>query len=394
MRMKTNILIVHNYYRVPGGEDTVVQNEKALLEKHGHKVILYTRSNEEISGLSKKAKCMLPITSIFNRKVYKDIRDIIVQNKIDIVHVHNTLTIISPSVYYAAFASRVPVVQTVHNFRLLCPGALFFCKGRVCEECCDKSLFAALRKKCYRNSFAQTLMCVAILNIHRKMGTYRKINYICLTEFNKKKLLRLNEKRNNIAPRKIYVKPNFCESSEKIVPYENRKNRFVYVGRLDKSKGLDILLKAWEEIDEYELLIYGTGPMEDECRIFIESNKNMNVRLMGFVENKEVKEVIAKAKALILPTQWYEGFPMTIVEAFSVGTPVIGSDIGNVGELIKDKVNGLHFKYNSSESIILAVRELTDMVNSTYKCYLNHYTPKSNYETLMEIYNSILEEKE
>ena len=130
-----NILIVHNYYQIPGGEDTVVENEKTLLETHGHNVVLYTRSNSELSKMRKVSKLLLPITTIFNPRTYKDIKRFIVENKIDVIHVHNTLNLISPSVYYAARAMKVPVVQTVHNFRLVCPGATLYRDGHICEDC-------------------------------------------------------------------------------------------------------------------------------------------------------------------------------------------------------------------------------------------------------------------
>lgn len=208
---KQKVLIVHNYYQIPGGEDTVVANEQKLLEDHGHHVVLYSRNNSELKTMSKLKKLCLPFTTVFNPRTYKEIKKIIRDQHIDIVHVHNTLNLISPSAYYAAFSCKVPVVQTVHNFRLLCPGATFYRDGHICEDCVEHGLKCALKHRCYRNSKAQTLMCVINTKIHRLIGTYKKLNYICLTDFNKEKLLQLNRsgKKQIIDPDKVYVKPNF-----------------------------------------------------------------------------------------------------------------------------------------------------------------------------------------
>ena len=271
---KKKILIVHNYYQIPGGEDTVVINEKHMLEKNGHEVILYSRSNTELKEMGKLSKLFLPFITVFNLKTFCDIRKVIKGSKIDIVHVHNTLNLISPSVYYAAKSLKVPIVQTVHNFRLLCPNATFYRDGHICEDCVNKGLICAVKHNCYRGSKLQTLACVINTKLHRLTGIYSKLNYICLTEFNKKKLLYLRQIRNA----NIYVKPNFVEDMEKFVPAEKREDQYVFAGRLDKLKGIDILLKAWAKIGENapRLVVCGTGPEEQWCKDFVEQN-NVNV---------------------------------------------------------------------------------------------------------------------
>lgn len=206
---KAKILIIHNHYQIPGGEDTVVENEKKLLEDNGHDVILYTRNNNEIKTMSALKKLLLPLTTIYNPRSARDVTKIIKQEKIDIVHVHNTLNLISPSVYYAAVKCGVPVVQTVHNFRLICPGATLYREGHICEDCIEKGLGCAVRQGCYRHSKAQTLILVISVLLHRATGIYGRLNYICLTEFNREKLLTLNRKKQIIDPSRVFVKPNF-----------------------------------------------------------------------------------------------------------------------------------------------------------------------------------------
>lgn len=389
---KQKVLIVHNYYQIPGGEDTVAANEKALLEQNGHKVILYSRNNSELKNMNIFQKLMLPVNTIFNLKAYKDIKKIIKNKHIDIVHVHNTLNLISPSVYYAAIGCKVPVVQTVHNFRFLCPGATFYRDGHICEDCVKNGLMCSIKHSCYRNSKIQTLACVLNMKFHRMTGIYSKINYICLTEFNKKKLLQLHD----IRKKNIFVKSNFINNSHKIIPSDKRKNRIIFAGRLDKLKGVDILFEAWKQIGNngIELVICGTGPLETWCKKFIRNNKIKNIKIQGFVPNTEILGLIADSKALVLPTQWYEGFPISIVEAFSVGTPVICSSLGNAGNIVKEGINGCKFKCNSIYGLIEAVSRLSEYKNiyeSTVEEYRNKYTMKKNYQKLIRIYNTIQE---
>lgn len=246
---KQKVLIVHNYYQIPGGEDTVVANEKQMLESYGHEVTLYSRNNSELKELSVFQKLMLPVNTIFNFKTYRDIKKIIRDKHIEIVHVHNTLNLISPSVYYAAISCKVPVVQTIHNFRLLCPGAIFYRDGHICEDCIKKGLRCSIKHNCYRNSKIQTLACVVSMKFHRMTGIYGKINYICLTEFNKEKLLLLKQ----IKKEKVFIKPNFTRNPGNIIPANKRENRIIFAGRLDKLKGVDILFKAWKQMEESDI---------------------------------------------------------------------------------------------------------------------------------------------
>lgn len=383
---KQKVLIVHNYYQIPGGEDTVVANEKKMLEDHGHEVVLYTRHNSELKTLSKLQKILLPISTVFNFQTYREVKKIIKEQKIEIVHVHNTLNLVSPSVYYAAFACHVPVVQTVHNFRLLCPGATFFRDGHVCEDCLSNGMVCAVKHKCYRGSTVQTLACVLSTWFHRMIGTYGKLNYICLTEFNKEKILNLKQ----IKAEKVFVKPNFVEEADEIVPYAKRENRFIYVGRLEEIKGIDVLLKAWKLLGEEapELLICGKGPLEDWAKKYIEENGLSKIKLLGFVENKQVRKLIGESKALILPTQVYEGFPMTIAESFACGTPVIGSDLGNTGSLIENGRNGWKFQSKSAEELAESVKKIERFSLGLEKEMIQKYTACNNYEQLRNIYET------
>lgn len=392
-RCKETVLIVHNYYQIPGGEDTVVRNEKELLEEHGHRVILYTRNNSELNQLSKVGKLLLPFTTIFNFRTYKEIKKLIREEQVDVVHVHNTLNLISPAVYYAARSMKKPVVQTIHNFRLLCPGATFYRDGHICEDCVNHGLQCAVKHRCYRGSFVQTFACVLNLCFHRMTGIYRKINYICLTEFNKEKLLLLP----GLHSEQLYVKPNFTKQAQKsAVEIEKRENFFLYAGRLDPLKGIEKLLKAWIQMgpNAPKLVICGSGSLEEWCKQTIQENQLNMVEFRGQIKWDEVQKLMGKARAMILPTQWYEGFPMTIVEAYSKGTPVIGPDMGNVGDLIEEGVTGWKYRADSEETMkqtIINAMRMPVNYNQIGELYKQRYSSELNYQQLTNIYRIVQE---
>lgn len=384
-----NILIVHNYYKIPGGEDTVVKNEINLLREHGHKVKLYKRSNEELESYGVLKKLSLPFKIVFSIKSYKELRDIIRKDNIDVVHVHNTLCVISPSAYYAALSLKKPVIQTIHNFRLLCPGATFQRNGKVCEECIEKGLFHSCKYNCYRSSRLTTFAIALMTSFHKIIGTYRRIHYICLTDFNKEKLLQMNRKgKVFIKPDNIYIKPNFTDFKMKVLPWSVRKNQIVYAGRLDETKGIHLMLQAWENITNMKLVICGVGPEDDWCKKYIIENKLKNVEMLGFLSHEKTMKIIAESKALVLLTQWYEGFPMVLAESFACGTPVIGSRIGNVGNLIINNVNGIKVDQESVASVIEAVNNISDMTDSTKLISDEYYSIDKNYKQLIEIYKN------
>ena len=388
---KQKVLQVHNYYQLPGGEDTVVANEKRLLEENGHQVIQYIRHNSELNNLNVMQKLLLPFSTVFNLRTYRDVKRIIREEKIEIVHVHNTLNLVSPSVYYAAVHCGVPVVQTVHNFRLLCPGATFYRDGQICEECLEKGLGCALKHRCYRGSWLQTLACVVSTKIHRWTGIYKKLHYICLTEFNKEKLLHLKQLR----PEQIFIKPNFVNGAHTVCPAEQRTEQIIFVGRLEKLKGVDLLLEAWKLLGKEapELLLCGTGPLEQWCAEFIREN-GLNVTMKGFVPNEEARRLIGTSRALILPTQCYESFPMTIAEAYAEGTPVITGNMGNAGNLVDEGFTGLHFQYDNAEAMKQAIQHVKDeksdgWCENTYQKYSEELSSPVNYRSLLEIYETI-----
>lgn len=390
-----NILIVHNLYRLPGGEEVMAAGEQKMLQAHGHKVLTYFRNNGELAGFSLWQKMCLPFSVLFNPRTYREVREIIRKENIQLVHVHNTLMLISPAVYYAARREGAAVVQSVHNFRLLCPGAVFYRDGHVCEDCLQKGLGCALKHRCYRGSFAQTLCCVLSMKLHRATGIYKKLTYICLTEFNKQKLLSLK----GLSPEQIFVKPNSVEPAKKIMPWEGRERQILYVGRLEERKGVKVLLESWRRLGPQAptLVLCGSGPLESWCGDFVRENGLKNVKALGFVENSRVREMLSESMAMILPTQLYEGFPISIAEAFSVGTPVLVSRLGNAGSLVEEGVTGLKFDQEDPDSIARTVRafleEKRDWSKAALEKYRGELTPEENYRRLLETYERAVASK-
>ena len=380
-----NILIVHNYYQIPGGEDTVVANEKLLLEQHGHNVVLYTRSNSELREMQKTGKLLLPITTVFNPRTYKNIKRLIVENKIDVVHVHNTLNLISPAVYYASRVCNVPVVQTVHNFRLVCPGATFYRDGHICEDCLRHGLKCSVKHNCYRGSKIQTLACALTLTIHRILGIYKKINYICLTEFTKDKI------KSVVDPERVYIKPNFVYDQKGL---NQAEDYYIFVGRIEEIKGVDVLVDAFRSMPSKKLKIVGRGDMSEHIAKRLEKENICNVELLGYKLHDEVNELLKHAKALIMCSQWYETFGMVIAEAYSNGVPAIVGRIGNIKDLVDESVTGELFAYDDAKDLVAAVERFeskpqVEYSKNAYDFYCRNLTGEKNYATLRTIYEQV-----
>lgn len=392
---KYRILQIHNFYQIPGGEDVVVRNEKRLLEEHGHKVYTYYRTNKELSEKGIWGKLLLPFTAVYSFRTVREVKHLIKENKIDIVHVHNTLTMVSPSVFYAAFQCNVPVVQTLHNFRMLCPAGSFFRDSVICEECVKKGMGCAIRHKCYRNSILQTTVSAAILKIHRMLGTYRKVNFICLTEFNRNKLLESLETRKHVEPSRVYIKPNFT-FAEGIVPNETKADEeyFLFAGRVEALKGIDIAIRAFEQLPNEKLYVAGNGPMMDEMQAYVREHGIENVKFLGYLQKEEMSEKFYNAKAVIMTSQCYEAFAMTIAEAYSYGVPVIAGKVGNMDGMVKNGVTGVKFTYNSADDLAAKVCEfnkldLAVLKENAREFYETRLRPEDNYQKLMEIYEDI-----
>lgn len=386
MAPRKRVLLIHNYYQIGGGEHTVFENEKKLLQKHGHKVLEYTRSNDELK-MSKWKLLLVPMTTIWSWRTYFQVRQIIQEEKIDVVHCHNTFPLISPSVYYAARSLKVPVIQTIHNFRFLCPNGLCYCDGKTCEECLQcNSFLPALKHRCYRNSLVQTAVAASMLTVHRWLGTYKKINYIFLTEFNRNKFSKLIDIHGD----NVFVKPNFVYRPDIPVHAGEIKKKFIYAGRLDEYKGIQFVLDVWQELPEdFELHIYGDGSFRKACETAEQTYRN--IRFFGFCSQQNIQTDLSDAAALVFPSLLYETFPMALSESFSMGRPVLAANLGNHGDLIRTSRGGITYECGDKESFCHAAEQIVkdnEALSKNARDYFDgHLNEDRNYEMLSEIYD-------
>jgi glycosyltransferase involved in cell wall biosynthesis len=379
------ILSIHNRYLIRGGEDESRESEERLLREMGHQVDVYEEDNTTLKNLN---KIQALATTVWSSSSYRKIRDQLKQTQYDVVHIQNFFPIISPSVHYAANAAGVAVVQTLRNYRLLCPNALFFRENRVCEDCLGKSIpYPGVLHRCYRESLSASMGVTAMLTAHRLLKTWtRKVDlYIALTNFAREKYI-----QGGLPAEQIIVKPNFVSPSP--VVGSGRGGYALYVGRLSVEKGLDTLLSAWKYINgKLPLKIVGDGPLSKEVEA---ATQNLTgVEWLGSLPIAEVHQLMGEATVLIFPSKWYETFGRVAVEAFATGTPVIGSKIGAIQELIDSGRTGLHFEAGNSEDLAAKVHWLIEhpetikqMRQEARAEFENKYTAHINYKMLIDAY--------
>jgi glycosyltransferase involved in cell wall biosynthesis len=381
------VLLVHNQYQQPGGEDQVFMAEAALLEAYGHEVLLYSVHNDQVAGMNPMT---LAGSTIWNRLSYRALRSLIRQERPQLAHFHNTLPLISPASYYAAKAEGVPVVQTLHNYRLLCPNALFFRDGHVCEDCQGKFVpWPGVLHACYRGSRPASAAVAAMLTIHRGLRTWtEQVDvYIATTEFAREKFV-----QGGLPAEKLIVKPHFLHPAPD--PGEVQGDYALFVGRISPEKGVGTLLEAWKRLGaRIPLRIVGDGPLAEEV---MDATKALGrAEWLGRQPQERVLALMRKASVLVFPSTCYENFPVTILEAYAVGLPVIASDLGGMSSLVDHGRTGLHFRPGDPNDLVKKVEwtsanptELAEMGRKARSEFEAKYTAERNYEALKEIYET------
>lgn len=389
------VLLAHNYYRssAPSGEDAVFRNERALLEKKGIEVILFERFNDDIDDSTLSRRLGVAMDCAWSRATYEEISALIRKVRPDIAHFHNTFPLISPSAYAACQASGVPVVQTLHNYRLICAGALLQRDGHTCEDCVGTTLLPALRHRCYRGSLSATGAVVWMLARNRWRGTYKTLvnRYIALTKFAAGRLI-----AGGLPRERMTVKPNFLPDVP--VPGTGGGGYAVYVGRLSEEKGVRTLLAAWKWVTGLPLKILGDGPLRQELARLAEQ-ENLPVEFLGFCGREEILQLVGRAELQILPAEWYEGFPMVVLEAYACGTPLVASRIGSVDEIIEEGETGVKFEPGNALDLAEKVNllwakqsRLTSLRHKARQLFDENYTADKNYSELMAIYHRAIDD--
>ncbi|WP_166826565.1 glycosyltransferase family 4 protein [Thalassoroseus pseudoceratinae] len=382
------ILQCHNFYQRPGGEDQVFAAEGTLMESHGHQVIRYTRHNDEVDQLNSLA---LAKKTFSNRESYREIRSLIRRERPDVMHCTNIFPLISPSAYAAAKAEGVPVVQTLHNYRLLCPKAQMVRDGSICQKCMTtRTFWPAVMHRCYRGSRSASAVTAAMLATRWALGTWQNQvdRYIALTDSGQNLFI-----EGGISPEQIVVKPNFVSHDPGIG--SGSGEYAIFVGRLSPEKGIETLLETWKRFENrIPLKIIGDGPMAEQVRTATEQNPS--IEWLGQRSHDEVLDLIGEARCLVFPSVWLEPFGLSMIEAFAKGTPVVASRCGAMIDLVEHGHNGLHFIPGDADSFADRMREIWDNVDllkmrrAARDTYEERYTSEKNYELLINIYEGVL----
>lgn len=382
------VLMVHNRYRVPGGEDVCADAEVDLLREQGHVVEAITKDNHTIPG---NGSVGAAANAIWSRSARREVYEILRDGRFDLLHVQNFFPQFSPSIYYAAREAGVPIVQTLHNYRLLCPGATFYRDGKPCEKCIGRRVaWPALMHACYRDSRRATAAVAAMTAVHGTLGTWTRhaTLLIALSRFAREKMI-----EGGLPAEKIVVKPNFVFPDP---GFEERKDDCaIFVGRLSPEKGVQTLLEAWQRIST-PLRIVGDGPLK---KLVAEAAVRMHhVEYLGSKSLKETYELIGRSRLLVAPSESYETFGRVVAEAFSRGTPVLASGLGALAELVDPGRTGAHFTTRNAHDLAARVRQLMSdpeqlerMGRAARGHFENHYSAPSNYVQLMAIYRQAIE---
>ena len=383
------ILLIHNHYSHAGGEDVVFHRERELLRSTGHHVTEYTRHSPKIAERAIWANAAIGLQTINAVESVEDLRSLLQKEKPDVAHFHNTFPLISPGAYYPCREAGIPVIQTLQNYRLICPAATLCRDGEICEECLDRSLLRGVLHGCYRGSRPASAAVALMLAIHRHMNTWTKIvdHYVAPSEFVRRKFV-----QSGMPTEKISVKPNFVYPDPGA---RTGKGEYaLYIGRCAPEKGVGTLLQAWTLMGkDIPLRIVGDGPVKKALQAQGEKAHLADVRFEGWMPEEQVPAILKHAAFLIFPSEWYEPFGLGIAEAFACGVPVIASPLGAVMEIVENGKTGLHFIPGDPKDLAAKVEwawthptEMKAMGVAARAEYQAKYTAKRNYDLMMEIY--------
>lgn len=384
------ILVVHNRYHLRGGEEGVYEAEVEMLRNKGHEVEVYEEHSENIVSFIDKV--IAGINQIFSVRTYRRMRRKITEFEPEIVHVHNFFPLISPSVFYACKREGVPVVQTLHNFRAICPTGLLLFNGEVEERSIVQGPFWAVRHAVYRNSKIGTTLLALSIYLHRRIGTWRVQvdQFIALTEFQREKYVSAGWPRDRFS-----VKPNFVDPPlEGSSVNQNQATGYcIYIGRISEEKGVRDLVEAWTDID-YPLKIVGDGPLLEHLK----SEENPNIEWLGHKSKEEVYGLLRGADLKIMASRWYEGFPLVLLESFACSTAALVPRIGGLPDIVSNGQTGLVFEPGDISDLRLKVKEairdreaLIQMGLNAQQQYLYRFTKEQNYQYLVNIYLRVLQ---
>jgi glycosyltransferase involved in cell wall biosynthesis len=388
------VLHVHNFYQLPGGEDQCFASTGQLLEGSGHEVIPFTVHNDAVATAGKVATAR---AAVWNGAIYGQLRRLIQTTRPDVAHFENTFPLVSPAAYYACHAERVPVFQMLHNFRIVCPSAIFYRDGHVCEDCLGKRVpWPGVGHGCYRGSRVGSAVVAMMVTLHRAVGTWNKEvdAYGAPNSFVHAKFIEAG-----FDPKTIHVHPYFLSSNPE--PGDGLGGYALFAGRLTPEKGIRTLLSAWQEVGpDLPLKILGDGP---EAKSVAEmASRYPWIQWLGWRPVEEVQALVGSAKFAIIPSVWYETFNRMHLDAFAKGTPVVGSNLGSMQAIIDQGRTGLLFRPDDPADLVRQVRSLLGLSPEAYgrmraaarQAFEDHYTAKVSHDRLMRIYRTARQQME
>ncbi len=376
------VLVVHNTYQQRGGEDTVVEAETALLQAHGHEVRLYGRHNDEVRT---QGRLQTAAEALWSTRTTREVGELLRQWQPDVVHSHNTFPLISPALHWAARRAGIPVVQTLHNFRLLCVQGLMLRNERPCTRCVSRTPLAGVVHGCYRGSRAQSAVAAASLMLHRGLGTWSRCvdRFVALTPFCRDQMV-----AGGIDPARIVVEPNFVDLPE---PPVLARSGLLFAGRLSHEKGVAVLSQALSTLPASSLRVAGSGPQRELL------DGHPACTMLGSLQPASLAHEMARAAALVLPSIWFEGFPRVLVEAYASGLPVIASRLGSLADLVEHGVTGLLVEPGRpaawAEAMQWALanpKRMAEMGRAARIRYDAHYTPQRALARRLQLYEAVL----
>jgi glycosyltransferase involved in cell wall biosynthesis len=376
------VLVAHNAYQLRGGEDAVVRSEVELLQSHGHEVRLYSRHNDEIPA---QGRLRTAAQALWSARTTREVGELLGRWRPDVVHAHNTFPLISPALHWAARRAGVPVVQTLHNFRLLCLQGTMLREQQPCTRCVGRAPLAGVVHGCYRGSRTQSAVLAASIMLHRGLGTWSRCvdRFVALTPFCRDQLV-----AGGIDAARVVVEPNFVDLPE---PPSQPRSALLYAGRLSPEKGTAVLAQALAGLPAGSVRVAGSGPQQpllaglDACA------------LLGPLQPEGVAQEMARAVALVLPSTCYEGFPRALVEAYASALPVIASRLGSLADLVEDGVTGLLVKPADPAALAGAMQwalahpqRMAEMGRAARLRYEEQYTPQRALARRLALYQAVL----
>lgn len=378
------ILVAHNRYRYRGGEDTVVDAEVDLLRRNGHEVLVYLRDNEELTRMKNHHAAL---QTLWSHKALADVTALSEKFRPELIHSHNTFPLISPSFYSVATRLNVPVIQTLHNFRLICPQATLLRKGVHCEDCVGHLPWRAIVHRCYRNSLSQSAVSSSMIMLHRLLRTWhtKVTRYIVLNQLCRDKFI-----AGGFPFDLLRIKPNFVDSANE--PEWVFRSGGIFIGRLSEEKGLKVLAEALSQLPDSQIDVYGKGDLQS----YVEATSSFNYK--GFHAADELQACLRQAAYLVVPSTGVESFGLVAIEAFAAGTPVIASANGGLQEIVVHGKTGFLVESGNTDALARAIAfaedhpdEMKVMGRAARQAYLSRYTPNINYQLLMSIYCEAVE---